>query len=293
MSWLQLKLAANEANADHLSDLLMLLGAVSVTFADAKDQPIYEPPPGATPLWSQIWVVALFEKETDIQAVLTFLNDSLGDLQAYNYQITDLDDEDWTRSWMTHFHPMSFGKRLWVCPSHEDIDIPDAVKVLLDPGLAFGTGTHPTTALCLRWLDENILGGETVVDYGCGSGILAIAALKLGAARAYAVDNDPQALQATQENSLRNTIATNKLFLSSPEEFKTVVCDILVANILANPLVELAHKFSKLIRPQGKIALSGILDSQVSSVIAAYKDDFQLAEPIILEEWVLLSGVRK
>ncbi|KAB7698247.1 50S ribosomal protein L11 methyltransferase, partial [Plesiomonas shigelloides] len=206
MPWIQLKLNTTGAQAEAIGDVLMESGSVSITFMDSHDTPVFEPLPGETRLWGDTDVMALYDAETDMAAVIAQLQQSplLGN--DFVHKIEQLEDKDWEREWMDNFHPMRFGQRLWICPSWREVPEPEAVNVMLDPGLAFGTGTHPTTALCLEWLDGLDLVGKTVVDFGCGSGILAIAALKLGAARAVGIDIDPQAITASRDNAERNGV---------------------------------------------------------------------------------------
>ena len=205
MTWLQLRLNIVKSDVAEVEDLLLAAGAVAVTLEDNADQPLLEPGVGETPLWSQTRLTALYPADTNMEQVRQALPGSL--LQGTAPRVDILEDKDWEREWMRHYQPMQFGQRLWVCPSWLEPPDPTAVNLLLDPGLAFGTGTHPTTALCLQQLDDMPLNGQTVVDYGCGSGILAVAALKLGATLALGVDNDPQALAACRDNAARNSIA--------------------------------------------------------------------------------------
>lgn len=288
----QLKIATTQAHAESISDLLLLLDAVSVSFEDAHDQPIYEPPPGATPLWDAVNVVALLDCNIAIQPLVQFIEEKLALSETLHYQSELLIDKDWENAWKQHFHARCFGKKLWICPTHEDVPDSEAIKVLLAPGLAFGTGTHPTTALCLTWLAEQIQDGETVIDFGCGSGILAIAALKLGAQQAYAIDNDPQALTACHENAVRNQLALERVFILPPEKMPTIQADIVIANILANPLIALANYLSTLVKAQGKIILSGILQEQAEAVIAAYQPWCTLESQVNQEGWVRLDLIK-
>ena len=292
MSWLQLSLKTNNDSVDKVSDALTTLGAVSVTLEDAEDQPLLEPKPGETPLWHNITLTALFEMGNNplkLQQALLALD--IGEVGELKFET--LEDQDWERAWLDQFKAMPFGKRLWVCPSTESPPDPNGVNILLDPGLAFGTGTHPTTALCLAWLDEVVEQGQTIVDYGCGSGILSIAAFKLGCRRALAIDNDPQALTATEENAKRNHIALSQLSIKLNTEMSAPnKTDLLIANILANPLIELAPKLIELLKPGGKIALSGILSEQAQAVQKTYTDLGITLNPIKTKEnWCLLSGV--
>ncbi|MGE3920492.1 MAG: 50S ribosomal protein L11 methyltransferase [Gammaproteobacteria bacterium] len=288
MSCQQLKICATHENAELLSDLLLTFGAEAVTFIDAHDQPIYEPELGTTPLWEETWISALFTNDESIPSIISFLQNQIN--ETLNYRIETIDHEDWINRWKEHFTPMCFANRLWICPSHEIIDEPNMAKVILDPGLAFGTGTHPTTALCLEWLAENIIGDEIIIDYGCGSGILAIAALKLGAKKAYAIDIDPQALLACKENANQNQITASQLEILKPEECKNLNCDILLANILSNPLIALASEFAKLVKPNGNLVLSGILSEQISSIQSAYNSNFNFLTTKQHENWVISNA---
>ncbi len=292
MPWLQLRLAIRPEQASSCEDLLLDLGAVSVTYMDARDQPIFEPDLGSTPLWQHTHLLALFEGDTDETALLARLRQQAGD-QLPEYQLEPLEDQDWERSWMDNFQPMRFGQRLWIVPSWHQAPEPAAVNLQLDPGLAFGTGTHPTTALCLEWLDAQPLTGSQVLDFGCGSGILAIAALLLGAREAIGTDIDPQALEASAENARRNAIPAGQLQLHFPEALPALQADILVANILAGPLVSLAPRLATLVRPGGRLALSGILAEQASEVRQAYQQDFILNPTTCLDGWVRLDGIRR
>ncbi|MDQ2696137.1 MAG: 50S ribosomal protein L11 methyltransferase [Pseudomonadota bacterium] len=275
-----------------MEDALLAAGAVAVTLEDAADQPVLEPPPGETPLWRQTRVTGLFEPHTDIEVVKRRLCRQLGDAALPECRQRALEARDWVRAWMDNFHPMRFGRRLWVCPSHQPPPDPAAVNVLLDPGLAFGSGTHPTTALCLEWLDAAPLDGKTVIDYGCGSGILAIAAARLGAARVAAVDIDPQALIACDDNAAANAVA-DRIALSLPDQLAVTAADVLLANILAGPLMLLAPHFSTLLGGGGTVVLSGILETQAGAVQAAFAPWFDFAAPRRREGWVLLEAARK
>lgn len=291
MSWQQLRFDSARERAEALEDALLELGALSVTLQDNADEPVLEPGVGERPLWQATRVVALFDAGADIDAVLAGLSAALGGVPPF--ALETLQDQPWERTWMDAFQPMQFGRRLWVCPSWSEAPAADAVVLSLDPGLAFGTGTHPTTALCLTWLDGLDLRGRTVLDYGCGSGILAIAALLLGAERAIAVDNDPQALVATRENAVRNGIAPERLLTCTPEAFApSTRVDVTVANILAGPLQALAPLLAQATRPGGAIALSGILAAQADAVAEAYRPWITLQAPTLQDEWVRLDGER-
>lgn len=292
MSWLQLRLAITPDQAEPMEDLLLGLGAVSVTFMDAEDQPIFEPDLGTTPLWQNTHLLALFEADVERQGLLEQLQ-LLWKQSLPEYQFEDIADQDWERSWMDNFQPMRFGQRLWIVPSWHEAPEPEAVNLLLDPGLAFGTGTHPTTALCLEWLDGQQLHDLQVIDFGCGSGILAIAALLLGAQRVTATDIDPQALEASRDNAQRNQLADERLPLYLPEDMPSEPADLLVANILAGPLVSLAPQLTALVKPGGRLALSGILAEQTDEILAAYDTDFELDPVAEKDGWIRVSGVRR
>lgn len=289
MPFLQLTLDIATADPAPYEDALFGLGALSVTLEDAADDPVLEPAPGETPLWPTRVVKALFEATIDRHALAHSLARTLPGAPPPHFE--SIADRAWEREWLRDFKPMRFGRRLWVCPGGLPAGDPEAVRIELDPGLAFGTGTHPTTALCLEWLDRRDLRGLELVDYGCGSGILAIAALKLGAARAHAVDIDPQALVATRDNARRNGTATG-LHISGDLHLEDRFCDVLVANILAGPLVELAPSFAAAVRSGGELALSGILVAQAESVTAAYRPWFDIGPSATREGWALLSGRR-
>ncbi len=292
MPWLQVRLAISPAQAETYEDALLEVGAVSVTFMDAEDQPIFEPELNTTPLWTHTHLLALFEADTDAQAVFAHLQ-LLTDAELPEHHAEVIEDQDWERSWMDNFHPIRFGQRLWIVPSWLDAPEPDAVNLLLDPGLAFGTGTHPTTALCLEWLDGQPLEDCEVLDFGCGSGILAIAALLLGAKHAVGTDIDVQALEASRDNAGRNGIAEASFPLYLPEDLPTQQADVLVANILAGPLVSLAPQLSTLVKSGGRLALSGILAEQGEEVAAAYAADFDLDPIANRDGWVRISGRRR
>lgn len=292
MPWLQLRLAITPEQAEPMEDLLLGLGAVSVTFMDAEDQPIFEPDLGTTPLWQHTHLLALFEADTERQPLLDLLQ-QLWQQPLPEYQFEDIADQDWERSWMDNFQPMRFGRRLWIVPSWHEAPDSQAVNLLLDPGLAFGTGTHPTTALCLEWLDGQDVRGLNAIDFGCGSGILAIAALLLGAERVTGTDIDPQALEASRDNAQRNGIADERFPLYLPEAMPAERVDLLLANILAGPLVSLAPQLSSLVRPGGRIALSGILAEQTEEILAAYRDAFELDPVAEKDGWIRVTGVRR
>lgn len=303
MAFLQLTLDVGARNPEPYEDALFRAGALSVTLLDAADDPVLEPAPGATPLWPTVVVSAVFPENADVDAIRGELAIAPGLdplLVAEKSRFEPVADRAWEREWLRDFRPMRFGERLWVCPGGQrpprDLRAPDAVEVELDPGLAFGTGTHATTALCLEWLDrgsaEGWLAGADVVDYGCGSGILAIAALALGARHAVAMDIDPQAILATRQNAERNHVAA-RLETADAPDCNGAVTDVLLANILAGPLVDLARRLAALVRPGGRIALSGLLLEQAAAVTEAYRPWFDISITGTRDDWGLLTGVRR
>ena len=297
MSWLQFVFDTTKEQVPALEDALLELGALSVTLQDnipdtGVDEPIYEPTRGETPLWQQTRLLALFDADTEADVVVAELTNLFGPLPPWRAEI--LADQAWERAWMDDFKPMQFGQRLWICPSWAEPPEPEAVVLRLDPGLAFGTGTHPTTALCLQWLDQQPLAGCTVLDYGCGSGILAIAALLLGADKAIAVDNDPQALIATRDNAERNGIDPARLAICLPEaidqHLTPASADVTLANILAGPLQQLAPELTRLTRSGGWVVLSGVLAEQANSVALAYRHAFAMHGPTLSGDWARMEG---
>lgn len=289
----QLQLQTTQEFAEEISTLLNLFDAQAVTLQDAADDPLLEPKPNETPLWPTVWVKCIFNKNMDHEKIITFLKKHVSDNAIVQYKSETIAEQNWERAWLKDFHPMQFGKKLWICPSVISPPDPTAVNIILDPGLAFGTGTHPTTALCLEWLDANPPQNKIVVDYGCGSGVLAIAALKLGAAKVYAIDYDEQALMATHENAQRNQIDQEKLIICHSDQTIDMKADILIANIIANPLIELAPRFAELIKTNGQLVLSGILQEQESLIRAAYEKQFKILNVRAKEEWlrVLLERI--
>ena len=290
MPFLQLTLEIGSQDPAPFEDALFDLGATAVTLEDAADDPVLEPAPGATPLWPTVRVKALFDAALDPGTLGRQVTERCGD--AARPAVELIGDRSWEREWLRDFRPMRFGRRLWVCPGGLPAGDPDGTRIELDPGLAFGTGTHATTALCLEWMDRRDLAGLSVVDYGCGSGILAIAALKLGATEAAAIDNDPQALIATHENAERNRVAAS---LRVGDESLLACCsaDLLVANILAAPLIALAPRLAEAVKPGGQIALCGLLLEQADSVTAAYRAWFDIGTAAERDGWALLSGPRR
>ncbi|WP_130619247.1 50S ribosomal protein L11 methyltransferase [Dyella amyloliquefaciens] len=297
MPWLELSLTVRSEQQPRVEEALDDLGALSITLQDADaetpdEQAIFEPGVGELPLWPTITLNALFESDTDRRGLSEALGDLLPWLEPDHMQFRDVADEDWERAWMDQFKPMAFGRRLWIYPWN--IEPPadeDIVVVRLDPGLAFGSGTHPTTALCLAWLDSLDLKGKSIVDFGCGSGILAIAALKLGAASAVGVDNDPQALTASADNAERNEVA-DRLSLFLPEDLEAEPADVFIANILAGPLGELAPTFAAAAKPGAPFAISGILQGQEEELLQRYAEWFDELRVDTQEDWVRISGRR-
>lgn len=296
MRWIQVRVPTDPEHADLLEDILMEAGADAVTMEDAADQPLYEPDPGTTPLWGQTRVTGLFNADTGIDSLKAML------AEAYHQQtqqeigeieVSLLEDKDWERAWMDDFKPLRFGQRLWIVPSWHDVPDVEAANLMLDPGLAFGTGTHPTTALCLEWLDGKPMQDTQVIDYGCGSGILGLAALLLGAKHVIGVDTDPQALEASRDNARRNSIDDPRLDLYLPDQEPDTQADVLLANILAQPLLGLAPKLASRVKDGGDIVLSGILSNQAREVMDAYEPWFIMDEPVQQEDWVRLTGQRR
>lgn len=291
MSWLQLRLHCDRALAPGLEDALLGAGALSVTLEDAGDEPVLEPGVGETPLWKAVRVSGLFRADADMDPVLAQLQALPGGETA---QVEILEDKDWEREWMQHYRPMQFGERLWICPSWLEPPEPDAVNLLLDPGMAFGTGTHPTTALCLEALDALPLDGQRVVDYGCGSGILAIAAMRLGATCVLGVDTDPQALRATRDNAGRNRLVGDRLEICLPGDYDRDAwrhgADVVVANILAGPLAALRDELCDMLAPGGTLLLAGLLDTQMAALIDDYAPGMEMRERSRRGEWICLEG---
>ena len=292
MPWTQLTFTTNAEVAEKLSDLLHDYGAVAVTLKEGGIDEIFEPPIGETPLWDDTLVVGLFELNQNIEATIALLKENLETSNFPAYVESYVDDQDWERAWLADFKPMQFGRNLWIVPSEFDPVDKNAVNIFLDPGLAFGTGTHPTTALCLAWLDEHKATGKEVIDYGCGSGVLAIAAAKLGAINISAVDIDPQALIATNSNAEKNNVAEGiKSYM--PDDYPEKAADLLLANILANPLMNLAKHFTELLKEKGQIVLSGILEEQADDVLEVYSRYFDMQPAITRDGWVMLQGSKR
>lgn len=291
IKWQQIHCYINEADQAQLSDYFEAGRAVSITFSDAADQPVLEPLPGETPMWSTLILSALFPIEQDITTILLGLQMLDADIQMVKHEF--LEEQIWERVWMDDFQPMQFGERVWIYPSEFTIPNDERVAIVLDPGLAFGTGTHPTTALCLTWLDQHPPKNLSVIDYGCGSGILAIAAVKLGAREVLATDIDEQALIATQDNQQRNQIPTAHIQTYLPDDLPAQAVDVLMANILAKPLLSFAETFAQRLKPNGRLLLSGILADQAEQILSAYQAYFSEFEVASREGWVSIACIKQ
>lgn len=290
MPWIQAHLIVSKEQADIAELVFESIGAVSITLGDAQDEPVLETLPDEIRLWSLVKVTALFEFSQHISdEIRNHINQAFNQDISQQLEIEILQEQDWERAWLEYFKPMRFGEKLWICPTGQTVTQDDATVIELDPGLAFGTGTHPTTALCLEWLDQHNLSGKTVIDYGCGSGILAIAALKLGAGNATGIDYDPQALKASHDNAEKNHVSDRLTVLESTNT-DTDQCDILLANILAGVLIELAPRLTQLVKANGQIVLSGILSEQADAVSEIYSQNFDMSPVIENEGWVRLEG---
>ena len=291
--WQELKIQVLSDSVPLLEEKLFASGAVSLTYLDAKDQPIFLETLNETPLWESVFILSLFSETTDLEPLISELGQDRAIVNCNELKIKTLADQDWETKWMVDFQPMQFGDKLWVCPSWITPPDPSAKNIILDPGLAFGSGDHPTTSLCLSWLSDHITEEQEVMDYGCGSGILSIAATLLGASTVYAVDYDPQAITAISNNIEKNMISEGRIRTYLPEDLPTIRVDCLVANILAMPLIELSEQFSNLTKPMGRLVLSGILEEQTNSVIQHYKRWFEIDKPQEKDGWVLISCTRK
>jgi ribosomal protein L11 methyltransferase len=290
--WLQLRLTVPRDQAEALGEALEAFGAQAITMQGASSDSLFDQIDETPTLWASTDLTALFDADDDIDAIISGVRAELDPLPLPPHEVSALAEQDWNRAWMDRFQPMRFGNRLWVVPSWHQPPQPEAVNLVLDPGMAFGTGTHPTTSLCLQWLDNAELRGRRVLDYGCGSGILAIAAIRLGALRATAVDIDPQCLDVTRENAQRNgtldqmRIAMASAALDGP-------FDVLLANILAGPLHQLSERFASYLQPGGNIVLSGLLTPQAEECLAIYTRDFAMAAPRLEGDWAMLHGTRR
>ena len=291
MSWIELHLHVPSVEAEATESALEAVGALSVTLLDAYDDPVLEPAPGTRPLWPHVIAVGLFEEDVEPLDLLVALEPQLSAAAFASARFARLDDRDWTRAWMDGYQAMPFGRRLWVVPSgHPDPPAADAVILRLDPGLAFGTGTHPTTALCLEWLDGLEWQGESLIDFGAGSGILAIAGLRLGAACAIAIDNDPQALVACADNAERNRVGERLQILDAAQAVPTA--DRLVANILLKPLLALAPQLAGSVANGGAAAFSGLLAEQADEFLARYRPWFDDLKVTQRGDWIRIDGRR-
>ncbi|MCC6545419.1 MAG: 50S ribosomal protein L11 methyltransferase [Nitrospirae bacterium] len=282
MNWLQLSFTIDTKDLERAEDALTSAGALAVTLMSPGHTERL-PPEGR--------ITGLFYSETDIEYTSSFLSSELRIDHLPDLQTEYLEDRDWTRAWVDNFRPMQFGNRIWVCPDGFEFPDPAAVNISIDPGQAFGTGTHPTTALCLEWIDGTNLQGLEVVDYGCGSGILSIAAAKVGAGHVWATDNDPDAIRVADENTRKNCVASLVTILP-PEALNKRGVDIIIANILLKPLISLAPEFADLIVPGGKVVLSGLLEEQIDDIVKVYSRWFDMGPPVIRNNWALLEGIR-
>lgn len=304
MAWQQLHLQCEKNNVDLAEALLLEAGALSIALDDAGDQPLFEPLPGESPLWDEVILTGLFDASTDAgsrQAIEQLSHEIGAQVQASRTWVSAVDDKDWEREWMSNYQPIECANKLWIVPNWLTPPNPEATNIIMDPGLAFGTGYHATTRLCLDWLTEQDLTDKVVIDYGCGSGILGIAALLLGARQVYAVDIDPQAVLATNQNAERNQV-DNRLQAFLPEDFNNYwqqndikPVEVMVANILAKPLIGLAPYFATLMAPKSRIVLAGLIESQTEQVTEAYQPYFALDPKHAFtaqedQHWQRLSG---
>ncbi len=283
----QLKLLTDKQHAEQLETLLFEQGCLSVSLTDSEDQPIFEPDLGTTPLWQNITLLALFAEKPELSHLFELLQQKQPTLKKDALSIEPLPEKDWVRAWMDDYQPMQYGQKLWVVPHEMTPPDPNAINLRLDPGLAFGSGTHPTTRLCLEWIAENDLKGKSIVDFGCGSGILAIAACLCGAKEVVCTDIDPQALEATKINAENNHVS-DKIQLYLPNEMPAIKADIVLANILSGPLCDLSSTISKLCVKEGTLVLSGILQDQAAQVTTCYQKYFSRFSQQQIEDWVRL-----
>ena len=297
MNWQQLKIQIIPEHVDFIEPQLLAAGAVSITYLDAEDQPVFQEELDSTPLWDSLVLCALFEETTELGELLSWLGSNASIVNRASLEVEKIEDQAWERSWMDNFSAMQFGEKLWICPSWQEPPDPTATNIMLDPGLAFGSGSHATTALCLQWLATQDLQGKDIVDYGCGSGILAIAAALLDAQSVQGVDNDPQAVLATNDNCERNGLLQGRVGTFLPEEYDSISTpesvDILLANILAAPLLSLASKFASLVKPHGSIVLSGLLAEQADAITEVYSEWFEMSAAVEREDWIRLSGIKR
>ncbi len=293
MAWWQLSIQCTAAELEQTEDVLLELGALSISLADAKDEPLYEPLPGHTPVWQDSIVTGMFDNKHTPEQLYHDLSSRLPSHLVSSIRQSQLEDQDWVQAYRDHYFPIQCGEKLWIVPSWHEAPDPHVVNIELDPGLAFGTGGHPTTALCLAWIAENNIYDKTVIDYGCGSGILAIAACKFGAGKILGVDIDPQAIDASRQNAERNNIDEAHFALSLPKQMDRSPVDLLIANILSGPLVQLSSGLAELVKPGGKILLSGILREQANEIQLAYQPFFELDPVCVKEDWIRVTGTRR
>ncbi|MCY4263792.1 MAG: 50S ribosomal protein L11 methyltransferase [Gammaproteobacteria bacterium] len=295
--WQQIQIQTSAQDSATLEQLLLEHGALSISLLDSKDYPIFQRSPGATDLWPLVTLLGLFDLSIDLSGLMEVLRLQASVGNADSLVIELIEEQHWERSWMQDFEAMQFGDNLWICPSWQIPPDPTAVNLMLDPGLAFGSGSHATTALCLRWLAQHAknqeIQGREVIDFGCGSGVLGIAAALLGARRVHSVDHDPQALTATVNNSQRNHLGSDQLTAYKPDILPPIQVDLILANILAEPLLKLAEQFASQIKAGGLLVLSGILQDQSYTLVSTYSQWFVMEPPVLEEEWVRLVGVRK
>ena len=296
MAWRQFIMDLGALDSEAVETVFERFGASSVTLTDAGDNPVLEPGPGETPLWADTKITGMFSPDIDLQGLRDGLLTEFGLAELPSHRIETLEDRAWEREWLKDFGPMQFGHRLWIHPKGSEPLSDDSVVVYLDPGLAFGTGTHATTALCLEWLDGVPMNGKSVLDYGCGSGVLAIAALKLGCGSAVAMDIDPQAVIATRQNASDNDVAENLRVLGLASEIEGEF-DVVVANILAGPLVQFAESITLTLRRGGMLTMSGVLCEQADDVMAAYEAWIDFDDPVFRAQdgqiWSRLNGTRR
>lgn len=289
MAWHEISITCEKNNVESITAALETAGALAVTYKDGEDNPVFEPKPKELLLWEKMIVTGLFPIDRDIAKISQKIHQQFpSSFIAYQ----PLQDKDWETVWTEHFHPQQFGHDLWICPSNTDSSTLSGTVVQLDPGMAFGTGQHPTTRLCLNWLGTQSLTHKTILDFGCGTSILAIAALKRGAVKAYGIDHDEQAIISSLSNAEKNNISNDQLILSLSADETIPACDIVIANILMNPLISLSNTIADLCAPKGMLLLSGILENQIAPVMESYAKWFTF-KPFCLDEgWVLLSATK-
>ena len=289
MTWCKVDVRVSNKHVQMLESLLESQGALSVTLTDMADTPMLEPGVGETPLWSEVVVSGLFDSQVPMDRLRAVLSLAPGVASEQQISFDSVQDRDWERAWMDNFKPMKFGHDLWIVPGEQQVPDTAVTVIRLDPGLAFGSGTHPTTRLCLEWIDAQTMQDCSVIDFGCGSGVLGIAAALKGARKVVCVDNDPQALTATRDNAQRNGVA-DRIETLDAEQFSGVHADIIVANILSGTLVEFASVLCAALNPGGLMALSGILPEQAGEVSGAYEQWLGDIQEVLLDDWVLISG---